>query len=143
MGWYGRGRMVAVALTAVLALLAAPMRSALRVGCDLCPPDCPMHDATHRQEPKHGHDEQRPKMRCHNTPGAAAKPADDAKQPRFSKPACGSHVALSGLDTTHMLPASPPAWRVVESRGTLAGAGDPTHGRDRDPPDTPPPVLRA
>jgi hypothetical protein len=137
--------MVAVALTAVLALLAAPMRSALRVGCDLCPPDCPMHDAEHRQKPPHGHDEQRPKMRCHNTPGAAAddRHAADDRLPRFSKPACGSHVALSGLDTTHMLPASPPAWRVVESRGALAGAGDPTHGRDRDPPDTPPPVLRA
>jgi hypothetical protein len=141
-----RERLVVLALTATLALLTGPVRSALRVGCDLCPPDCPMHDTAQREKAEHGHDDQRPKMRCHNTPGAAAHDdttADAAKQARFSKPSCGSHVALSGLDTTPMLPGGPPSWRVAEARGAVDAGRDARLGRDRDPPDTPPPVLRA
>lgn len=137
--------MVALALTAVLALLSAPVRSALRVGCDLCPPDCPMHDAALRDKVAHGHDSEKPKLRCHNTPGAAAREehGDSDRLPRFAKPACGSHVALTGLDTTPMLPASPPYWRVADRRAAAPAAGAATSGRDRDPPEIPPPVLGA
>jgi hypothetical protein len=138
----GRGRLVALALTAALALLGTPLRGALRAACDLCPPDCPMHDGANGAAPDHRADAQRPRMRCHNAaPGG--RDAVPAGQARFSKPSCGSHVALVGFDTGPMLPAGPLAWRVAPGQRAASADRCPAAGRISDPPETPPPVLRA
>jgi hypothetical protein len=138
--WRHRRRpLVVLALTAVLMLLTAPLRTII-AGCDLCPPDCPMH-AAHRAA-AHVDEGDAPRMHCHNG-GATHRDGADSHAPRISRPPCGSHAAVTGLDLAPMLPAGPLAWivapRIAGAPPRLAAAGN----RAADPPDTPPPDLRA
>jgi hypothetical protein len=123
----------AVALTMVLMLLAGPVRLAMG-GCDLCPPDCPMH-ATHGEPGREA-----PRMKCHNAPAQAGA---DGGIPRLSRPPCGTHAAIHGLDVTPMLPASPLRWRATSPINTAPAHHARAGGRAADPPDTPPPDARA
>jgi hypothetical protein len=131
-------RLVAVAVTAALMLLAAPLRT-LAGGCDLCPPDCPMH-VRHGAAAGAEHGGAR-RMHCHNAPGQAATAGDHA--PRLTRPPCGSHAVVIGLELAPMLPASPLRWIAAPRisgappRHALAGS------RTADPPDPPPPDARA
>jgi len=137
--WRQRRRpLVAVALTAVLMLLTAPLRTVV-VGCDLCPPDCPMH-AAHRAAAQAEHDGA-PRMHCHNAASHGSSASEHG--PRVTRPPCGSHAAVAGLDLAPMLPVSPLAWivapRIANAPPRHAASGN----RGADPPDTPPPDARA
>ena len=128
-----RGHLVAFALTAGLVLLTAPLRTVVG-GCDLCPPDCPMHAA----QAGHGG---APRMHCHN--GSPQHAGASGHAPRLSRPPCGSHAAVSGLELVPMLPTGPLPW-IVAPRIARAPARDASAGnRAADPPDTPPPDARA
>ena len=133
-----RRSLAAVALTAVLMLLLAPLR-AVAAGCDLCPPDCPMHAHHHGAAPTD--QGQAPHMHCHN--GGAHHADASGRAPHWSRPPCGSHAAITGLDLAPMLPARPLPWlvapRVASAPPRHAVAGS----RAADPPDTPPPDARA
>jgi hypothetical protein len=126
----------AVALLGVLMLLTAPLRVIVG-GCDLCPPDCPMH-AAHRgaEAPRHG----APRMHCHNAPASAD--ADPATA-RISRPPCGTHAAITGLDLAPMLPAQALTWAVAPRIARAPADGGRAANRAADPPDTPPPDARA
>lgn len=132
-----RQPLVVVALTAMLVLLTAPLRTVI-AGCDLCPPDCPMH-AAHRAAAR-GERGGAPRMHCHNAPGHA-----DASErgPRVTRPPCGSHVAVAGLDLAPMLPSNPPPWMVAPRVVSAPPPHVATGARGADPPDTPPPRDRA
>ena len=135
-----RGRIVALALTAVLAVLAAPLRTALRVGCDLCPPDCPMHER-HLAAGPHA-DGRTTTLHCHNA-GHAPLAAGPENRQRLTRPPCANHTAIVSLELGPMLPPRALPLRS-EARRALAppppGLAD---GRGADPPDTPPPLARA
>lgn len=133
-----RQRLVVVALTAVLVLLTAPLRT-VAGACDLCPPDCPMHA-------RHGAaaDVERrgaPRPHCHNAPGHAAKAEHHG--PRLTRPPCGSQAAVTGLDLVPMLPASPPRWVASPATSGVPPRHAHAGGRTADPPDPPPPDARA
>lgn len=124
---------------AALLLFVAPLR-AIGGGCDLCPPDCPMHAAHRGAADTQQHGKGAPRLHCHNAP-ATADPATRA--PRISRPPCGAHAVFGGLDLAPMLPARPLPWRVAPPTTTApswyAGLGS----RGADPPDTPPPDATA
>jgi hypothetical protein len=135
-----RGRFVGLALTAMLALLAAPLRAALRGGCDLCPPDCPMH-ASARAAASDAHRDA-PPMRCHNA-GHTRREGDLARGHRLSRPPCGSHAALAGLELAPMLADGPLPWRVALQVAPTPQDHRLASGRSADPPDPPPPRAHA
>jgi hypothetical protein len=129
-------RIPGAALAALLALtlVAAPMHGALRATCDLCPPDCPMHQVGEGGK----------RLKCH---GGAGVGHDDAQaeggMPRLSKPPCGNHGALPGLALAPMiLPSatSTPVAPLVQAAPRTAFTAP---RRGADPPDTPPPIRLA
>ncbi len=131
--------LVTFALTAALLLLTAPLRTVV-AGCDLCPPDCPMH-AAHRAAAHVDHGDA-PQMHCHNG-GTTRQSAAGDHAPRLSRPPCGSHAAVSGLDLAPMLPAGALPWTVVPRLAAAPARDAGTGNRSVDPPDTPPPDARA
>jgi len=135
----------ALAVLLALTLIAAPTHGALRATCDLCPPDCPMHQVNERGKRLkcHGGDVA-PKPKCHGGTGVGH---DDAQAergtPRLSKPPCGNHGVLPGLALAPMiLPSATSALAVpllqAPPRSALAAPR-----RGADPPDTPPPIRLA
>lgn len=138
--WRGQRRsLAAIALTAALLLLTAPLRASVG-GCDLCPPDCPMHAAhrggAHAEQQRHG----TPRLRCHNAP-ASADSATSA--PRISRPPCGAHAAITGLDLAPMLPGGALSWRWAPRVAAAPPGSASSGGRCGEPPDTPPPDVAA
>lgn len=133
-----RRPLAAVALTVAVMLLTGPIRLAMG-GCDLCPPDCPMHAAHHGAAAAREHHDA-PRMKCHNAP---AQPDADSGAPRISRPPCGTHAAITGVDLTPMLPVSPLRWRAASPVANLPAEYALAGSRGADPPDTPPPDARA
>lgn len=134
--WRSQRRpLAAVALTAVLMLLMAPLRTVIGA-CDLCPPDCPMH-AAHRADAAGAHQGAAHK-RCHNAPASP-----DAGEPRIARPSCGSHAAVVSLDLAPMLPPQPLSWLLAPRSEAVPHGAAALACRAADPPDTPPPDARA
>lgn len=125
----------AIALTAVLMLLLAPLRTVI-AGCDLCPLDCPMHAAHRSGAP--AAPGSAPHMRCHN---AAA--TSDAAGPRIARPPCGTHGVVLTLELAPMVPPQPLSWTVAPRVEPAMRDDVYAAHRATDPPDTPPPDVRA
>lgn len=133
----GRHRAVAIALTTAL-LQLAPVRLALQLGCDRCPPDCPMHLSAHAR-PASDHTDA-PVPRCHGS--RQAPHADDSGNgPRVARPSCGSHATLLGFDLSPILPAAAPPWGLAPAIARAAEAPSAAIDRRADPPDPPPPLA--
>lgn len=135
------GILTAVALA--LTLVAAPMRAALRPACDLCPPDCPMHQvrAAGKQLKCHG-EAPAPKPKCHGAMGVRHDD-DDRRTPRIAKPPCGNHGAMPGLALAPMILPGATITRVAPICAAAPAAAFRAPRRGADPPDTPPPIRRA
>ena len=122
----------------VLALVGAPAVGALRNECDLCPPDCPMH-----QQHDGGHASH---LGCHgggalttrfSAHGAAAQ------GPSVSCATCGNHGIMSG---TVLPPMLLPNVQPLSTHATVRAArfaAEALSSRVVDPPDTPPPIGAA
>lgn len=135
----GQHRSGALALAMALLLLTAPLRVALRRGCDFCPPDCPMHAAAHAADPAKGG---APVMRCHGA--ERARHANEASHgPRLTRPPCGSRAAVVGIDLTSMLPSAALPWRDAPRVARAPDHPRTATSRGAQPPDTPPPLARA
>jgi hypothetical protein len=131
----------AVAVTLVFALLLAPMRVAFQPGCDLCPPDCPMHHAPAGQPKCHG-EHGAAALHCHNALGMHQRASGD-RSPHLTRPPCGNHGAVEGLTLTPMILPGAVAWRVAPRVGSSHLAPAQLAVRAADPPDTPPPIHTA
>jgi len=133
-----------LAITLALALLTAPWRAALEAGCDLCPPDCPMHrvaGAEHGAAHAARGVDEAPKMKCHNAVGA--RPDHDGDLPRIARPACGTHGARAGLALAPMVLPEAVGGRPLPQARRAPGGATRMPARKADPPDTPPPILHA
>jgi len=130
---------IALAVTLALALLTAPMRVAFQPGCDLCPPDCPMHHAPAGQPKCHG-DHGPAALHCHNALGMRERASGD-HSPHLTRPPCGNHGAVPGLTLAPMILPNAVCALIAPRVGArpLAQAG--LARRGADPPDTPPPIL--
>lgn len=122
----------------VLALLGAPAVSALRSECDLCPPDCPMHQHHNGAPGSH--------LGCHAGGALAARLGQHGAPthgPLLACATCGNHTLLPGTVLPPMiLPSTlPPSTYVAAGVARFAEAA--LNSRVVDPPDTPPPIVAA
>jgi hypothetical protein len=122
----------------VLALVGAPAVGALRNECDLCPPDCPMH-----QQHDGGHASH---LGCHGGGALRARfSARDASTqgPSVSCATCGNHGIMPATVLPPMILPSAQAPSTYAPPRTVQLADAALSSRVVDPPDTPPPIGAA
>jgi hypothetical protein len=121
-----------------IALLGAPAVSALRNECNLCPPDCPMHQHHNGVPGSH--------LGCHGGGALTARLGQlgaPTHGPLLACATCGNHGLLPGTVLPPMIMPAAQALSAYAAAGAVRFGDGGLNSRAVNPPDTPPPIGAA